>query len=251
MGTTGINVIVGFEESQAVTIELRKKGVRAFSCDLKPCSGGHPEWHLQADIFSVMNGGYLVTEFGNVVFIDKWHSGVFFPDCTYLTNSAAWAYKEPPYHQKLKAGTLFGKARIEAREQAINTVNRLWNDYDLENISIENPIGVLSSLFMKPTQIIQPWYFGHPESKATCLWLKGFPELKPTKYADFKNYRCSCGEIFSFELGKYGCCDKPAKPLWDNMTKSGQNKLPPSKNRAELRSKTYTGVAQAIADQWF
>ena len=87
--------------------------------------------------------------------------------------------------------------------------------------------------------------------KKTCLWLKGLPKLEPTKIADFKKYRCKCGNIFDVDAGKYGCCpDYAAKPLWDNQTKSGQNKLPPSKDRAKLRSKTYPGIAAAMAMQW-
>jgi len=248
MGATGINIIVGCEESQAVTIALRAKGYNAFSCDLKPCSGGHPEWHLQGDVFTFLNWKRYDSQMN--VIGSYWDAGIFFPDCTYLTNSAAWAYKEPPYHQKVKPGTLVGAARMQARYEAIDFVGKLWNS-EIPQIAIENPIGILSTSFGKPTQIIQPWYFGHPESKATCLWLKNLPLLEHTKYADFENYRCLCGEVFPFDLGKYGCCEKPAKPLWDNMTKSGQNKLSPGANRAELRSKTYPGIAEAMANQWF
>lgn len=247
--TGKINIILGCEESQAVTIEFRKLGFNAFSCDLKPCSGGHPEWHIQADIFEVLGAIKFYTSDNKPHFVNEWHAGIFFPDCTYLTNSAEWAYKEPPYHQKVKPGTLTGKLRLEARQNAVGFVLELWNS-GIPLISIENPIGKLSSAFMKPSQILQPWYFGHSESKSTCLWLKGLPLLKPTQYADFKNYRCSCGNVFPFDLGKYGCCDKAAKPLWDNMTKSGQNKLPPGEKRAELRSKTYPGIAKAMAEQW-
>jgi hypothetical protein len=123
-------------------------------------------------------------------------------------------------------------------------------DCPIPKICIENPIGIMSRHYRKPDQIIQPWHFGHPESKATCLWLKGLPLLRHTEYADFKKYRCKCGNTFEVEAGKYGCCDYPAKPLWDNQTKSGQNKLGPSEERAKLRSKTYPGIAKAMADQW-
>jgi hypothetical protein len=123
-------------------------------------------------------------------------------------------------------------------------------DAPIKYIALENPVGCISSNYRKPDQIIQPYEYGHPESKSTCLWLKGLPRLKPTKYADFKKYRCKCGNVFEEELGKYGCCDGPAKPLWDNQTPSGQNKLGPSEKRAMERSKTYPGIAQAMADQW-
>jgi hypothetical protein len=209
-------IIVGCEESQAVTKELRAKGHEAYSCDIKPCSGGHPEYHLQMDVFEAIK-------------LKKWDAGIFFPDCTYLTCSAEWAYKEPPYHQKVKPETLTGQARIIARMNAIDFVKRLWN-CGIEKIGIENPVGVLSSRWMKPTQTVQPYQFGDNASKRTCLWLKGFPKLVGT---DFIQPRIVNG-----------------RKLWNNQTDSGQNKLPPTKNRAELRSKTYIGIAKAMAEQW-
>lgn len=224
-----INVIVGCEESQAVTIALRDKGFKAFSCDLKPCSGGHPEWHIQADLLKCLNGGYFMSESGNPFLIKKWHAGIFFPDCTYLTNSAEWAYKEPPYHQKVKPGTLTGKLRHDARRNAVEFVNKLWNS-GIEKVAIENPVGKLSSLFRKPNQIIQPYMFGDDASKSTCLFLKGFPLLKTTKYIEPRIV--------------------DGKKRWENQTDSGQNKLPPTNNRAEIRSKTYPGIAKAMAEQW-
>lgn len=213
----GLFILVGHEESQAVTIELRKLGHNAFSCDLKPCSGGHPEWHLQMDVFQAIK-------------LRTWDAGIFFPDCTYLTISAEWAYKEQPYHQKLKPGTLFGKERCAARLDAVRHVEKLYN-CEINLVSIENPVGKLSTLFMKPTQTIQPYEFGEDASKRTCLWLKGLPKLKPTKYIEPRIVN--------------------GKKLWGNQTDSGQNKLSPGENRAELRSKTYRGIAEAMATQWF
>lgn len=211
-----MKILVGCEESQAVTIELRKLGHEAYSCDLLPCSGGHPEWHLQMDVFEAIK-------------LKKWDIGIFFPDCTYLTCSAEWAYKEPPYHQKIKQGTLFGEQRLIAREKAIQFVKDLYN-CGIEKVAIENPVGVLSSCFIKPNQIIQPFNFGDDASKKTCLWLKNLPELINTQYVKprFVNN----------------------KPRWGNQTDSGQNKLPPSIDRAKLRSKTFPGIAKAIAEQW-
>lgn len=224
-----MKIIVGCEESQAVTIELRKLGHEAYSCDLKPCSGRHPEWHIQGDIFEVLGSIKFYTSDNKPHLVSKWDLGIFFPDCTFITCSAEWAYKEPPYHQKLKEGTLFGKERLEARKKAIQFVKDLYN-CGIEKVAIENPVGVLSSLFRKPNQVIQPFMFGDDASKKTCLWLKNLPELKATQYV------------------------KPRmvnnKPRWGNQTDSGQNKLPPLKNRAELRSKTYPGIAKAMAEQW-
>lgn len=206
-------ILVGCEESQAVCKAFRAQGHEAFSCDLKPCSGGHPEWHLQMDIFEAIQ-------------LKKWDMLIAFPDCTYLTISAEWAYKEGPYHQKVKPETLTGLLRKQAREQAIQFVERLWN-CGIERIALENPVGVLSSRFMKPSQIIQPWYFGDDASKKTCLWLKNLPLLKDTNRLP--------GDHLTRRA---------------NQTANGQNRLSPGPQRAELRSKTYNGIAQAIAAQW-
>jgi len=224
-----MKIIVGCEESQAVTKELRKLGHEAYSCDLKPCSGGHPEWHIQADIFEVLSAIKFYTSDNRPHLISEWDLGIFFPDCTFLTCSAEWAYKEPPYHQKLKPGTLFGKDRVIAREKAIQFVKDLYN-CGIAKVAIENPVGVLTRYFRKPNQVIQPFMFGNDASKKTCLWLKNLPELTPTKYIEPRYVN--------------------KKPRWSNQTDSGQNKLPPSEERAKLRSKTYLGIAEAMAEQW-
>jgi hypothetical protein len=229
-----LSILVGCEESQAVCIELRKLGHEAYSCDLQECSGGHSEWHLQMDIFEAIK-------------LKEWDAAIFFPTCTYLTVSANKWYKDQPPR---KSGTLVGEERRNARIEAIKFFMNLYN-CGIPKIAIENPIGVMSSEFRKPDQVLQPWMFGHGETKATCLWLKDLPLLQDTEWAEFTNYRCKCGNIFEAELGKYGCCDCAAKPLWQNQTKSGQNKLPPSKDRHILRAKTYPGIAKAMAMQWF
>jgi len=196
-----MKILVGCEESQAVTIELRKLGHEAFSCDLKPCSGGYPQWHLQIDVFEAIK-------------LKKWDLAIFFPDCTFLTVSANKWYKDQP---ERKSGTLVGEKRREAREKAIQFFIELYN-CGIPKIGIENPIGVISSRFKKPNQVLQPWMFGHGETKATCLWLKNLPNLIPTKIVD--------GRAQKIHL------------------------LPPSKNRSELRSKTFPGIARAMAEQW-
>jgi len=210
-------ILVGHEESQMVTIALRENGHEAYSCDLRPCSGGHPEWHLQMDVF-------------DAVALNDWDAAIFFPDCTYLTISAEWAYGDGPYHQNVKSDTLVAAERREARLKAVKHVDNLWN-CGIENICIENPVGRLSSLWMKPTQTIQPYQFGSDASKRTCLWLKGLPPLRPTEYVEPRII--------------------DGKKRWSNQTNSGQNKLSPGKNRACLRSKTYPGIAKAMANQWF
>ena len=196
-----LKILVGCEESQAVTIALRKLGHEAYSCDLKECTGGHTEWHIIGDVFEAIE-------------IKKWDLGIFFPTCTYLTVSANKWYKDQP---KRKSGALIGAERRAAREDAIDFVLNLYN-CGIPHIAIENPIGILSSRWRKPNQVIQPWMFGHGETKATCLWLKNLPNLVPTDIVEGREQRL--------------------------------HKLPPSKDRATLRSKTYQGIADAMADQF-
>jgi len=196
-----MNILVGCEESQAVCIELRKMGHEAYSCDLQQCSGGHPEWHLQMDVFEAIK-------------LKKWGMGIFFPDCTYLTISANKWYKDQP---KRKSGALVGQERRDAREKAIKFFMDLYN-CDIPKVSVENPIGVMSTRFRKPDQVLQPWMFGHGETKATCLWLRGLPKLKPTNIVEGREQRLHL--------------------------------LPKTKDRAKLRSKTFSGIAAAMATQW-
>ena len=196
-----MKILVGCEESQAVTIELRKQGHEAYSCDLIESSGGHPEWHLQMDVF-------------DAIALKDWDMGIFFPTCTYLTVSANKWYKDQP---KRKSGALVGAERREAREGAIDFFMRLYN-CKIPKVGIENPIGVMSSRFRKPDQVLQPWMFGHGETKATCLWLRNLPKLKPTNIVDGRHQRLHL--------------------------------LSNTKDRAKLRSKTYKGIAEAMVNQW-
>ena len=196
-----MKILVGCEESQAVTKELRKIGHEAYSCDLQECSGGRPEWHLKIDVFKAIE-------------LKKWDVGIFFPDCTYLTVSANKWYKDQP---KRKSGVLVGAERRAARERAIDFFMRLYN-CKIPKIAIENPIGVISSRFRKPDQVLQPWMFGHGETKATCLWLKNLPKLNPTNIVNGREQRLHL--------------------------------LPKTADRAKIRSKTFPGIAKAMAEQW-
>jgi len=213
-----LKIIVGCEESQAVTIELRKLGHEAYSCDIQECSGGHPEWHIQMDILEVIKGGafplgnkdFIIDE----VIVYNWDMGIFFPDCTYLTVSANKWYKDQP---ERKSGTLVGQKRRESRENAIEFFMKLYNCY-IPKIAIENPIGVMSTRFRKPDQVLQPWMFGHGETKATCLWLKNLNKLIPTDIVEGREQRLHL--------------------------------LPKTKDRAKIRSKTFLGIAKAMAEQW-
>jgi hypothetical protein len=209
-----ILVLVGCEESQAVTIELRKLGHEAYSCDIQECSGGHPEWHIQGDVFEAIDSR-------------DWDMGIFFPDCTYLTVSAnKWLKDQPPRD----SGALVGQERRDARQSAISLFVKIAESH-IPKIAIENPIGCMSSVYRKPDQIIQPYNFGHDASKNTCLWLKGLPKLRNTGYVEPR--------IFE------------GKNRWANQCDiGGDNILPPSKDRAKIRSKTFPGIAKAMADQW-
>jgi hypothetical protein len=211
-----MNAIVGCEESQRVALAFRALGFDAYSCDLQECSGGHPEYHLQMDVFEAIK-------------LKKWDVGIFFPDCTYLTSSAAWAYKDGPYHMKLKPGTLTGAKRREARDKAVAFVKGLYNS-NIEHVAIENPVGVLSTLWQKPTQYIHPHQFGDDASKKTCLWLRGLPELVGTEDVEPRYVK--------------------GLPRWGNQLDCGRNKHSPSPDRAKIRSKTFPGIAKAMANQW-
>lgn len=270
-----MRVIVGFEESQEVTKAFRKLGHDAFSCDIESCSGGHPEWHIQDDIFNHLDDG--------------WDMGIFHPVCTYLTIAAEWAYADVPMlNGKVKTilpGTLIGAERREAREKALYDIERLMAvQYPYV---IENPVGVISTRIRKYDQKIQPWMFGENASKGTCLWLKGLPTLIPTKIvppsgwslvkyaADLPLCPDCDDEAYCVEhRTHFGDCEcigptqddatyktidgylfatldnHPKHPVWGNQTSSGQNKLGPSSDRAKLRSKTYPGIAKAFAKQW-
>lgn len=171
-----MKILVGCEESQAVTIELRKLGHEAYSCDLLPCSGGHVEWHLQHDIFEVIALG-------------GWDMLIAFPPCTDLSVSGARHFE-----RKIADGS---------QAKSIDFFMKLVN-CDIPKIAIENPIGIMSGKYRKPDQIIQPWQFGDKAQKSTCLWLKNLPELIPTEIVDK-------GEFFEF-ISKKG--EKKRMPMW-------------------------------------
>ena len=203
-----MKILVGCEESQAVTIELRKLGHEAYSCDLLPCSGGHPEWHFQKDIFEVINKG--------------WDIGIFFPPCTDLAVSGARHFE-----RKIADGS---------QDKSIDFFLKLANA-EIPKIAIENPIGIMSKKFRKPDQIIQPWQFGDKAQKSTCLWLKGLPKLKHTEIVDK-------GEFYEFTTKKG---ESKRMPMW--YYKALQDAKSPE-HRRTLRSKTFEGIAKAMALQW-
>jgi len=215
-----VKVLVACEFSGVVRDAFRSRGHDAMSCDLIPSERPGP--HYQGDVRDLL--GY------------EWDLMIAHPDCTYLTNSAEWAFKNPDfnrypgvgYHQRLKPGTLFGAERRKAREDALLFLNELWSAA-IDRICVENPIGSVSAR-MKPSQIIQPWMFGEDASKATCLWLKGLPLLRPTVLV--------APRIVN------------GLKRWGNQTNNGQNRLPPTEDRWKIRSRTYQGIADAMAEQW-
>jgi hypothetical protein len=231
-----VNFLIACECSGVVREAFRARGHNAWSCDLKPADDGSA-WHLQGDALHVASG--FVPSDGNQRMC--WDLMIAHPDCTYLTNSAEWAYKDGPYHMKLKVGTLTGAARRSARAQAFEFFMALWN-CNIPHICIENPIGVVSRLFRPADQIVQPWQYGDDASKGTGLWLKNLPKLvsDPAKHV---------APRIVLACGPPGTHFKRLK-RWANQTDSGQNRLSPSDDRAAKRAVTYKGIANAMAEQW-
>jgi len=182
-------ILIACEESQAVTIEMRKVGLEAYSCDIDQCSGNYPEWHLQCDVSLILN--------------ENWDIIIAFPPCTHLCSSGARWFKEKEKDGRQQCGIDFFMKFVNC---------------NCKKVAIENPIGIMSTKYRKPDQIIQPWQFGHGETKSTCLWLRNLPRLKPTNIVSGRDNRI--------------------------------HKMAPSKDRSKLRSKTYYGIARAMAEQW-
>ena len=217
-------VLIACEYSGRVRDAFTRKGHFAMSCDLLPSET--PGHHYQGDVKDILGNG--------------WDLMICHPPCTYLASSGLHWNKRTP-------------GRSDLTEQSLDFV-RLLLGADIPRIALENPIGCISTRIRKPDQTIQPWMFGEDASKSTCLWLKGLAPLAPTGHHPGQ-YGCKCGRRFSVDLGKYGCpncCGDsgPAKVVYSNQTPSGQNNLGPSADRWKDRSRTYQGVADAMADQW-
>ena len=192
-----MRVLVACEYSGTVRDAFRRRGHDAVSCDLLPTDAPGP--HYQGDVADIISDG--------------WDMMIAHPPCTYLCSSGLhWNKRRPE--------------RAALTEEALRFV-RFLLECPIPRIALENPVGCISTRIRKPDQTIQPWQFGHPESKATCLWLKGLPALAPT-------------EILPL----------PPTGRWENQTASGQNRLAPSADRWKIRSKTYSGIAEAMAAQW-
>lgn len=220
-----MKILVACEESQAVTIELRKLGHEAYSCDIQPCSGGYPEWHIQQDVATLIKGKcYFYTTdntYHDTVAMRHWDMTIAFHPCTHLAVSgAAW------FEQKRKDG----------RQQQGIDFFMMFANADCERIAIENPIGIMSNTYRKPDQIIQPWQFGDNVGKSTCLWLKGLPLLIPSiterPEPQYHTWIDGKGRIKRQEQWFY------------------ETRCLPHSERGKAASKTFPGIAQAMAQQW-
>lgn len=212
-----MRILVACEESQSVTKEFRLLGHEAYSCDIQECSGGHPEWHFRTDVFELIN--------------ESWDMIIAFPPCTHLAVSGA---------------RHFDKKRLDGRQrEGIEFFAKILNA-PCDKIAVENPVGIISGDYItkwfpdlaikydlprKPSQIIQPWMFGDEAQKSTCLWLKGLPLLNPTSIV-------GKGEFYTTPSGK-------RLPTWYNTPVCD-----PGANRQKMRSKTFPGIAKAMATQW-
>ena len=206
-----LKILIACEESQAVCIEMRKRGHEAYSCDILECSGGHPEWHIQDDVLKHLDDG--------------WDMMIAFPPCTHLAVSGCrW------FDIKIADGR---------QQKGINFFMEMVNA-PIDKIAVENPISIMSTEYRKPDQIIHPYYFGNPERKSTCLWLKNLLPLKHIKDDDLFNKKTWVDP--EFIVGKNG--KKYTKTHYGLCFKGNKEE------QAKLRSKTYPGIAKAMATQW-
>lgn len=232
-----LNILVACEESQAVCKAFRRLGHNAYSCDLLKCSGGHPEWHFSHDVTKVLDKSDLTLQNGETAHIEgDWDIMIGHPPCTFLSVSGAkWYYhpddKDLPIEQRRPHPKFPNRAKD--REDGAAFFMLLANA-NVKRIAIENPVGIMSRRWRKPNQTIQPYMFGDPFSKGTCLWLKNLRELHPSKETD------DHGEWIVFGSGK-------KLPKWysDGLTKTKS-----AEERRTMRSKTFPGIARAIAEQW-
>lgn len=241
-----MNILIACEESQRVCKAFREKGHEAYSCDIIDCSGGHPEWHIKGDVLPLLNRTengnngwhyiYFSTVDGEEHYIEKWDMIIAFPPCTHLATSGAAHFEKKRKDGRQREGIEFFCQFLKA---------------DCDKIIIENPVGIISGDYIKthfpdlcekyglpkkPTQIIHPWYFGDNYSKKTCLWEIGVPPLVPEVTEE--------PEMDYFEwTDKNGKKKRQARWYYEAL------KLPPAE-RAKVRSKTFEGVARAMAEQW-
>lgn len=201
-----MRILVACEESQVVCGAFREKGHDAYSCDIQPCSGGHPKWHIQRDVTDVLK--------------EKWDIIIAHPPCTYLTVTGNRWFNVEKYGEK-------AIQRMKYREEAIKFFMMFVNA-KCDKIAIENPVGIINTIYRKPDQIVQPYWFGDAAEKRTCLWLKNLPILKPTNIVEPPPRQ-------KLKSGK-------SMPEWYSNAKFS--------DRSKIRSTTFKGLAEAMADQW-
>lgn len=220
-----MKILVACEESQAVCKAFREKGHEAYSCDIMECSGGHNEWHIMQDVIPLLNGNCeFETVDGTKHKIDgKWDLIIAHPPCTYLCMSGQKHCNIELYGEK-------ARERIKERDKAIEFFMQFVNA-DCDKIAIENPVGIMTRNYRKADQYIQPLQFGHPTSKKTGLWLKNLPKLTPTN-------------IVEQEFHISGTGRKWDKWFWESSL------IHPLSERSKFRSKTFEGIAEAMAEQW-
>lgn len=227
-----MNVLIACEESQAVCKAFRARGHRAFSCDLYECSGGHPEWHINGDALAVIDGNCKFTTQDGKEHEQRgqWDILIAHPPCTYLTVSGNRWFNVERYGDK-------AEKRIKDREDAFQFFMRFVNA-DCDRIAIENPIGYVNTHYREADQIIQPYWFGHPYAKSTCLWLKNLPLLTPTEIVAPERIH-SKGKTGGYSGTLWYATDENGKIISWNDPRT-----------AKERSKTFSGIAEAMADQW-
>lgn len=217
-----MKVLIACEESQTVCKAFRAKGHEAYSCDIIEPSGGHPEWHILGDAIEALNGGVIVTMDGVEHDVGKWDMLIAHPPCTHLAASGERWFAEgnKPLYLRFESAAFFLR----------------FAEADIPKICVENPVGKMSTYFRRPDCIIQPYEFGHHARKKTCLWLKGLPALRPTNVVD-------AGDIlpggYSVGASADSAKDETGKILRWNDPRT-----------AKIRSKTFPGIAKAMAEQW-
>ena len=236
-----MKVLVACEESQKVCKAFRAKGHEAYSCDIQDCSGGHPEWHIKGDVLRILNPKFHESDLSYGIgfftcdesfhFVDgRWDLIIAHPPCTFLTVAANKLYDVKKYGEK-------ATERLRNREKAIEFFMEFVNA-KCDKKAIENPIGIISTRYKKPTQIIQPYEHGEPVRKSTCLWLYNLPKLVPTNVVDYEIIH-SKGKSGGYSGNSWVVKDENGKIL------------PYSDPRvAKARSKTFPGIAKAMAEQW-
>ena len=216
-----MKVLIACEESQRVCIAFRKRGHEAYSCDIQEPSGGHPEWHILGDALRAIEGGKVTTMDGKMHDIGRWDLLIAHPPCTYLTLAGNKWFK-PEFADRFPD-------RQKQRKEAVDFFMDIANA-DCDRIAIENPVGIMSSQWRKPDQYIEPYMYGDPEKKKTGLWLKGLPLLKPTNIVEPVIIHCKSGAN---------------EPRWHIETMHL-----PKEERSRVRSQTFPGIAEAMAEQW-